>query len=180
VAATSAPSSGCNAAADAVAAGREVGAPDYRAALIRAALAYRHWAVDAPHVFRPVYGDLIPGYRAPVDGPTAGLGRRLGHEFAEACFPGWTPQQFAVLAALLDRTTGSSPAEGAPPRGAGSLGAMPPVIRLHFGAWWAQLHGLISLEVYGHLSWVGVNPACTYRTAVEELADRIHALTEQS
>ncbi|WP_181783726.1 TetR/AcrR family transcriptional regulator, partial [Pseudonocardia pini] len=68
------------AAAQAVAAGREAGG-DRRGRLVGAAVAYRDWAVDQPHVFRLVYGDPIPGYAAPEGGPTVAGALRLGVEF---------------------------------------------------------------------------------------------------
>ncbi len=39
--------------------------------------------------------------------------------------------------------------------------------------WWARLQGLISLEVEGHFSLMGFDPALLYETEVEVLLDSI-------
>ena len=154
-------------AADAVAAGRDAAGLGRRAQMIGAAHGYRGWAIDRPYEFRLVYGDPVPGFEAPPDGPTAGLGLRVGHEFARACFPDWTPDAFAALAGRL-----GGPVEAVAPGGP-EWAPVPAVVRVRLAEWWGQLHGLVALEVHGHLRWTGAPPGEMFAGAVERLADRI-------
>lgn len=162
---------GYHAAAHAVAAGRDAAGPTRRERMIGAAHGYRGWAVARPHEFRLVYGDPVPGYRAPEGGPTDGLGLRVGAEFARACFPHHTPADLATLAVRL----GAAPPDGTGGTG-GVWGPIPPAVRVRLAEWWGQLHGLVTLEVQGHLRWTGAAPEHVYAAAVEGLADRIEAL----
>ena len=160
---------GYHAAADAVAAGRDGAAPDRRSRMVGAAQGYRRWSVAHPHEFRLVYGDPVPGYRAPAGGPTERLGLRVGAEFTRACFPDRTA---ADLAALGARLGGPETVEGDPPDWA----PIPVAVRVRLAEWWGQLHGLVALEVQGHLRFTGTDPALVYTGAAERLADRIEAL----
>lgn len=38
---------------------------------------------------------------------------------------------------------------------------------------WAQLHGMIALEVFGHLAVTGADPASSYDAVAEDLVDRL-------
>lgn len=157
-------------AAEAVATARDAAGLDRRARMIGAAHGYRGWAVERPHEFRLVYGDPVPGYAAPSDGPTAGLGLRVGAEFARACFPDWSPEVFAALGERLGGT--ASVADGS------DWGMVPVVVRRRLAEWWGQLHGLVALEVQGHLGWTGAAPADVFTDAAERLADRIGAVLD--
>jgi AcrR family transcriptional regulator len=127
--------------------------PDDLAGRIRAAAgAFRDWAVASPHEFALVFGSPVPGYTAPQDGPTREAGQRFGQVFQELFTQQWqrapwplppagdrTPELDAVLAVA----------------GAECGGPLPPGAMQMFLSCWARLHGLISLEVFGHLAWIG-------------------------
>jgi AcrR family transcriptional regulator len=158
---------GYHSAAARVAAAREAAGPDRRSRMIGAAHGYREWAVERPHEFRLVYGDTVRGYAAPAGGPTDRLGMRVGEEFARACFADWTARDFGELAGRLggppDRVAEDPP----------GWDAIPVVVRVHLAEWWGQLHGLVALEIQGHLGWTGAEPAAVFTSTARRLADRI-------
>ena len=39
--------------------------------------------------------------------------------------------------------------------------------------WWSRLHGLISLELAGHLAATGIDPALLYQAEVEAMLDSL-------
>jgi hypothetical protein len=43
--------------------------------------------------------------------------------------------------------------------------------------WWGQLHGLITLEVFGHLHWLAPDAGKIYHATVLQLADEIEAVS---
>jgi len=125
---------------------------DAAARMTGMSLAYRRWAVEHPHEFALVFGAPVPGYAAPEDGPTHEAGVRFGATFLEV---------FADVHATTDfdlppaehRTDGLDAAlakwkDGPSPVPSGAMQV--------FLSSWARLHGMISLEVFGHLRWVGL------------------------
>jgi AcrR family transcriptional regulator len=115
-------------------------------------LAYRRWAVEHPHEYALVFGAPVPGYAAPDDGPTHEAGMRFGAVFLEVFSAVHATTRFAVPPAE-HRTRGLETAlsawkDGPAPLPAGAMQV--------FLACWSRLHGMISLEVFGHLHWVGL------------------------
>lgn len=151
---------------------------EHRQRLIATSLAYREWSVSHRSEFQLIYGTPIAGYQAP---PRPEDGRvpasaRIGMVFQTVVFAGWSEQQLhaipdehiepelqAALAAVLQQF-----AVGAQP--------LPPAALQRFLRWWGQLHGLITLEVFGHLSWVSEDAGGLYRVSLLQLADEIDAL----
>lgn len=135
--------------ADAVERGRdaEPGA-DVADRLFAALSAYRAWAVAHPQEFGLLYGDPVPGYAAPDDGPTSVATRRVGHALLPPLVDAWRSGRLRTPAApghpdvALQRWAAfldpELPAEAA----AVVLGG------------WTRLHGLVVLEVFGHLRWL--------------------------
>ncbi|MGW6915796.1 TetR/AcrR family transcriptional regulator [Kitasatospora sp. NPDC054939] len=135
--------------ADAVEAAWRAAPADDPAARIRAwAVAFRAWALTNPEGFRLVYGDPVPGYRAPEGGAAPDAARRVCTGLAglaDAAWPsaaplcadsGFTWSDFDP--GLLAKVRPAHP--DLPPAGVALA------LRL-----WARLHGLAALEVYGHL-----------------------------
>ncbi|MEM8925678.1 MAG: TetR-like C-terminal domain-containing protein [Actinomycetota bacterium] len=54
-----------------------------RRRLIDGAIAFRRWAIDNPNEFNLIYTDQIPGYEAPVGGPTVDAELAVGWPFIE-------------------------------------------------------------------------------------------------
>ncbi|MFB9968083.1 TetR/AcrR family transcriptional regulator [Sinosporangium siamense] len=131
---------------------------------VQVALAYRQWAVDHRARFLLIYGTPVPGYEAPREGLTTSAARRLGATFSDVIFGDWTatetagirtPHEHARLTAALT-TAVELVSPGLPPTAFG-LG-----IEL-----WGRIHGLVMLEILGHLPWLGPAAAgANYRSVI--------------
>lgn len=151
---------GHDALASAVAAAVDPAAPpvdQFRAA----ALAYRGWAITDPVDFGLVYGLPVPGYHAPLDGPTVPSAAR--------------PAQ--VVLGILDRADAEGllrdlrPAAPPVPAAAFLAGRSDRVVQ-HFLAAWGRVHGLVCLEVFGHLTLMLPDSAAAFHHQVEILLDQ--------
>jgi len=89
--------------------------------------AYRSWALEHRAAFNLVFTDQVPGYAAPVDGPT-------------------TDAQIAVLRPIAIAFAELVGVE------ADELGEDGPVLETFLGVW-GLIHGLTILEVNHHLDW---------------------------
>ncbi|WP_461010064.1 TetR/AcrR family transcriptional regulator [Streptomyces capparidis] len=153
--------------ADTVDAAWHAAPADDPARRIRAwACAFRAWALANPEGFRLVYGDPVPGYRAPEGGPAPDAAHRvctgltalaaaawphLDPDLADTCFT-WSDFD----PALLDKVRPAFP--GLPPA------ALALALRL-----WARLHGLVSLEIYGHLRAQTLSPDKLFQAELTHL-----------
>ncbi|OLT26470.1 TetR family transcriptional regulator [Actinomadura sp. CNU-125] len=131
----------------------------------------REWALANPEGFRLIYGDPVPGYRAPADGPAreaehractglTGLVAAAWPE-AESLQPGlrrytWEDFDPGLVAHLRERFPELRPA------------AVALTLRV-----WGRMHGLVALEIYGHLHTLTREPAAVYR---DEMVDLIGSL----
>ncbi|WP_426362694.1 TetR/AcrR family transcriptional regulator [Streptomyces sp. E-08] len=134
------------------------------------ARAFRAWALTNPEGFRLVYGDPVPGYRAPEAGPAPDAARRVCTGLAGLAAAAWphaeplyrdsafTWSDFDT--GLLDKVRPAFPE--LPPAGVALA------LRL-----WGHLHGLVALEVYGHLGRQTASPDKLFE---EELARLVTAL----
>jgi AcrR family transcriptional regulator len=140
--------------------------------LLAASLAYRAWALAHPHEFALVFGSPIPGF-APgdrADSPVSQAGARFGATFLEL---------FALLDSqgLLRETAAAHLA----PEVAGGLEAVAHAcgVALSAGAvhsWlsgWARLHGLISLELFGHLAFTALPAEQLFRSELSLLSEQM-------
>ncbi|MFF2630982.1 TetR/AcrR family transcriptional regulator [Kitasatospora griseola] len=161
----------CTALADAVDSAWAAGAAEPPAARIRAwAGAFRAWALANPEGFRLIYGDPVPGYRAPEGGAAPDAARRVCVGIAALADAAWAHAEPAhggadfdwddFDAGLLDKVRPAFPA--LPPAGVALA------LRI-----WGHLHGLVALEVYGHLGGQTVSPDKLFRV---ELAQLIRSL----
>ena len=132
--------------------------------------AFRAWALANPEGFRLVYGDPVPGYRAPEGGAAPDAARRVctgltalasaawpyaGPLYRDSAFT-WTDFD----AGLLDKVRPAFP--DLPPA------AVALALRI-----WGHLHGLVALEVYGHLGRQTASPDKLFQ---EELAQLVRTL----
>ena len=156
-----------NALADAeLAAFAAAPAGDPGAQLRAIATAYRDWAVANTAEFQLIYGDPIPGYRMPADGPAREAAHRacvlltnivaLGWQDAAPTEPSGAIAWSDLDPVLADEIRSAHP--GLPPE------ALALSIRL-----WARIHGLVTLEIYGHLTNLTVNPAAIFTTDMQAL-----------
>ncbi|MFG3053339.1 TetR/AcrR family transcriptional regulator [Kitasatospora sp. NPDC048239] len=151
-------------AVDASWARTEHDAPQQR---IRAwAHAFRAWALANPEGFRLVYGDPVPGYRAPEGGAAPDAARRVCVGIAALADAAWSGAEAAhggggfgwddFDPGLLDKVRPAFPA--LPPDGVALA------LRI-----WGHLHGLVALEVYGHLRTQTPSPDKLFRAELAEL-----------
>ncbi|WP_073484848.1 TetR/AcrR family transcriptional regulator [Streptoalloteichus hindustanus] len=142
-----------------------VPATDPAGRLVAWGLALREWALANPEGFRLIYGDPVPGYTPPDDGPAAEAARRiccgLNRLVAEVHAPN-TP-----VGGLFDWSD-FAPSYLAKIQ-ADPLSLSPSVVALALRVW-GRLHGLVTLEIYGHLRAVCNDPATLYRAEILGLA----------
>ncbi|MFI9465430.1 TetR/AcrR family transcriptional regulator [Streptomyces xiamenensis] len=147
------------AARDAVPAG------DTGGRLLAWALAMREWSLANPEGFRLFYGDPVPGYQPPEDGPVEAASRRICGGLTHLVADAWPraaplqPQEVTwadfpspFLAKVQD-------GDGEVPPGAAAL-----ALRV-----WGRMHGLLTLEIHGHLRAVTHHPAALYRADMLDL-----------
>ncbi|MGF1425287.1 TetR/AcrR family transcriptional regulator [Kitasatospora sp. LaBMicrA B282] len=124
------------------------------------ALALRGWALDDPQRYLLVYGTPVPGYQAPED--TTRIASEIMAILLYACTAAPPP------------TTPATPLDAhlAEHRGwAQDHPATPADLRRAL-AFWTRLHGVLSLELAGHFTGMGFDPAELYAAEVDTLTGR--------
>ncbi|MEU8975812.1 TetR/AcrR family transcriptional regulator [Streptomyces monashensis] len=134
------------------------------------ATAFRTWAVVNPQGFRLIYGDPVPGYHAPEGGPAPDAARRVCTGLTALAAAAWPHTQHLYEDSafgwsdfdpgLLDKVRPAFP--DLPPA------AVALALRI-----WGHLHGLVSLEVYGHMHTQTTSPEKLFE---EELAQLLKML----
>jgi AcrR family transcriptional regulator len=147
--------------------------------LIATSMAYRDWSVYHRREFQLIYGAPIPDYQAPPPPSDAPLpaAARIGVVFHSVVFAGWSEEQLRAMPdehvdTALHADLVATQQKFAPP-----ASALPPAALHRFIRWWGQLHGLITLEVFGHLHWLTPDAGRIYRATVLQLADEIEAIS---
>jgi AcrR family transcriptional regulator len=132
---------------------------------LAACRAFREWALANRSAFLLLYGTPVPGF-TPL--PESDVGRaawRLGRAFGEAVFDGWTPAQLAAVPAapgLADVDLGPMTL----PVGAAEL-----FIELR-----GRMHGLVALELVGHLHPFNEHGAVLFDAAMERMSADLDAV----
>lgn len=126
---------------------------------------YRTWAVAHPEEFRLIYGDPVPGYQAPADGVAQEAERRLcavllaliagvwdwAAPTQEHCDDEWSDFQPSLVALARETFPDLPPA------------AVALCLRL-----WSRMHGLLTLEIYGHLRHQVTDPGKLYEADMHD------------
>ncbi|MEQ0559931.1 TetR/AcrR family transcriptional regulator [Amycolatopsis sp. NEAU-NG30] len=128
--------------------------------------AFRDWALAHPQGFRLIYGDPVPGYQAPEGGAAPEAEHRVCAGLTGLAAGAWPEASGRYTDDSFDWTdfdeklAGEVRAEfpGLPPA------AVALALRI-----WGHLHGLVSLEVLGHLRAQTTNPAKLYRNEIARL-----------
>jgi AcrR family transcriptional regulator len=129
---------------------------DPRQRLRSAALAIRDWALAHPQRYLLIFGTPVPGYRAPAD--TTAITR-------------------AIMAVLLDGFAQLHPVDPDATdlidhlthhHWAGDHAASPAALRRAL-AFWTRAHGVLSLELAGHFTGMGFDPALLYAADIDAL-----------
>jgi AcrR family transcriptional regulator len=130
--------------------------------------AVRGWAVEHPAEFRLVYGDPVPGYRPPPGGPAAEAELRACTGLVGLAAAVWPHRRGRAAEAHFEwadfgpELTGHIRAE---------FPALPPAGLAFALRMWGRMHGLVALEVYGHLLPQTADPAKLFRAEMDELID---------
>ncbi|MFE2208373.1 TetR/AcrR family transcriptional regulator [Streptomyces rubiginosohelvolus] len=126
-----------------------------------AALAHvlRDWALADPHRYFLIYGTPVPGYHAPDE--ITGISQEIMTDLLTA----WTAFEPDVPASpfaahLADHRDW-----------AGDHPAPPGVLRRAL-AFWTRLHGVLSLELAGHFTGMGFDPALLFQAELDGLVGR--------
>ncbi len=137
------------------------GTPARRFAVV--AEAYRAWAVASPNAYRLVFHHSTGSGQDLARDRVVAAAQRSMDVFLEALAAvGPTPDR------RLDRTLRHQVTAWGHRSGTPDL----PPARLELAlVCWSRLHGLISLELGGHLGATGVDPALLYRAEVRALLD---------
>lgn len=133
-----------HALADAVQAAVEASRGRPRADRRRAAMgAFREWSLAHGAEFLLLYGTPVPGFEPLPGNATGEAALRLAAPFVEVVFEGWTPAELAAL----PLAPGAEAIDGAvPPKIPLPAGALAFFLELR-----ARMHGLVVLELVGHL-----------------------------
>ncbi|WP_030609182.1 TetR/AcrR family transcriptional regulator [Streptomyces achromogenes] len=120
----------------------------------------RAWALDDPQRYFLIYGTPVPGYHAPDD--ITAIASEIMHALLDAAQPTAASTPPAAEVARLE----SHLAEHR--QWAGDHPASPTALRraLHF---WTRLHGALSLELAGHFTGMGFDPAELYENELRHL-----------
>ncbi|NBE52205.1 TetR/AcrR family transcriptional regulator [Streptomyces boluensis] len=134
------------------------------------ACAFRDWALANPEGFRLIYGDPVPGYRIPEGGAAPDAAHRLCTGITALAAAAWPHAELQHAdgdftwsdfdPGLLDKVRPAFP-------------ELPPAAVALAMRIWSRLHGLVSLEIYGHLQTQTLSPEKLFR---EELAQLIRSL----
>ena len=145
---------------------------DVSARITAAAMAYRDWSLSHPAEFTLVFGEPVPGYEAPKEGPTDEAGARFGRVFLELIILAWYDHRFSVdapedLDPTMAATLEAKSAEYELPSD------VPIGVLVVWLQGWGMLHGTIALEVFGHLAWVLPDGSGLFHAQLREMLDRL-------
>lgn len=116
---------------------------DFAERLLATASAYRAWALANPVDFQLVFGNPIPGYQGPVAETGPAMQRVFG-VFLDILHAAAQANTLVPLAAF-------QPALICQPPESDPFAIYPPAV-MHAGlVGWSTMHGVTSLEVFGHL-----------------------------
>jgi AcrR family transcriptional regulator len=138
---------------------------DPAARIMAWAAALRDWAVANPQGFQLIYGAPVPGYQPPPDGPAAEAERRMCTGLSAVLAPAWPhvrehlDQEYAWAdfdPRLVEHVRAASP-------------DLEPTFVGFVLRTWAHVHGLVSLEIHGHLGRQVRDPAKLYHSNLQDL-----------
>ena len=155
-----------HAAADAVqAAADATRGQDPRARRLAACRAFREWALANRPAFLLLYGTPVPGFTPLRESEVGQAAWRLGQPFAEVVFDGWTPAQLAAVPAA-PTLADTDLKQMALPLGAAAL-----FIELR-----SRMHGVVTLELIGHLHPFTEHGAAFFDAAMDRMSDDVDAV----
>jgi AcrR family transcriptional regulator len=138
--------------------------------LFAASDAYRQWALSNRPAFLLLYGTPVPGYEPPPREEVIGAAVSLAGPFIDVVFDGWSPEQLARLPVQpgAERLAEVDPAGLPLP-----LGALALLYELR-----AQMHGLVMLELVGHLAPMSAYGEDLFRGMIGRTAAQLAAFRD--
>ncbi|MBD0418972.1 TetR/AcrR family transcriptional regulator [Streptomyces sp. TRM S81-3] len=128
--------------------------------------AFRTWALVNPQGFRLVYGDPVPGYRAPEGGPAPEAARRVCTGLTALAAAAWPHARHLYRDSAFDWSDFDP---GLLDKVRPAFPDLPPAAVALALRVWGHLHGLVSLEVYGHMHNQTTNPEKLFREEIAQL-----------
>jgi AcrR family transcriptional regulator len=125
-----------------------------------AALAHalRRWALEDPHRYFLIYGTPVPGYHAPDD--VTAIASEIMMTLLDACTAPPTDRPPTAFETHLEDHRQWADGHPAPPAA------------LHQAlTFWTRLHGVLSLELAGHFTGMGFDPALLFEAELDDLDD---------
>ncbi len=132
---------------------------------LAACQAFREWALTNRSAFLLLYGTPVPGFTPLPESDVGYAAWRLGRPFAEVVFDGWTPEQLAAVPAAPGLAGADVTPMGIPP------GATALFIELR-----ARMHGLVALELVGHLHPFQGQGAALFEAAIRRMSADVDAV----
>lgn len=119
--------------------------------------ALRGWALKDPHRYFLIYGTPVPGYQAPDD--TTAISSEIMATLLDACAALPPDGPATPFDAHLEDHRDWADGHPAPPAA------------LHRAlTFWTRLHGALSLELAGHFTGMGIDPAQLFSAELDDLA----------
>ncbi|HEX2315566.1 MAG TPA: TetR/AcrR family transcriptional regulator [Thermomonospora sp.] len=149
---------------------RAVPPSDVSGRVLAASRQFRRWSLDHPREYGLLFGSPTPGSDVDPGDFAAACSRRFGQTFLTLFVEVWQRGPFPVLAdeeidpgmrGQLDRFRADNGTTL-------PLGAV-----LVFLQCWVRLHGIVSLEVLGHLDFALDDAAPLFELSLSELAERL-------
>lgn len=132
--------------------------------------AYRMWATTHPDEFRLVYGNPDPASQPPEDGAAQAAEQRACGTLLELVATVW-PQTAKDQAGQDYAWSDFHPTLTAMAQE--SFPELPPAAVALCIRIWSRMHGLLALEVYGHLSHLVLDPKKLYETDMLDLIQQL-------
>ncbi|WP_348652606.1 TetR/AcrR family transcriptional regulator [Streptomyces sp. WMMC500] len=131
--------------------------------------ALREWALAHPESFRLFYGHPIPGYQPPEDGPVDQTARRVCRELTRLVAAAWPQARHRQP----EETSWSVLHPDYVAKIQADLPDVPPAAAALALRVWGRMHGLVALEIDGHIHPVAGNPAALHHA---EMLDLVRSL----
>jgi AcrR family transcriptional regulator len=131
--------------------------------------AFRHWALGHRAEFLLLYGTPVPGF---APGPATGeAARRLAAPFVDVVFDGWSADELAAV----PLRPGAESLATVDPTGIG----LPPGALAFFIEHRSRMHGMVTLELIGHLHPLQEHAGALFEGATDRGSEQIDALQAQ-
>lgn len=139
---------------------------DPAARIVAVGTAYRDWAVAHPQQFQLLYGDPIPGYQTPEDVALTAAAKRSCAVLLGLVSEAWPTAKARYGDARFHRADLDPALVDVARDLYPDLPAAALALSLRT---WGRMHGLVALEVYGHLRHQTSDPAKLHRAEMHDL-----------